>query len=59
MVICLDRGANHLHVVQMMPLPPVMSCFIELQIGLTFLVLAYPVVLEKESVKRVSGVGFW
>jgi len=59
MVICVERGADDLHVVQMMPLPPVISCFIELQIGLTFLVLAYPVLLEKESVERVSGVGFW
>jgi len=59
MVICVERGADDLHVVQMMPLPPVISCFIELQIGLTFLVLTYPVLLEKESVERLSGVGFW
>jgi len=26
--------------VQLMPLPPIISCFIKIQIGLTFLVLA-------------------
>jgi len=26
MVICLEQGANYLHMVQLMPLPPVISC---------------------------------
>ena len=46
MVICLERGANDLHKVQLMLLPPHL-----LQIGVTFLVLAYPGCLEKEAVK--------
>ena len=54
MVICLERGANDLHIVQLMPLPPLVSCFIKIQIGLTFLVPAYPGFPEKEAVKRVS-----
>jgi len=41
MVICLQQGANDLHIIQLMPLPPVISCFIKIQIGLTFLVLPY------------------
>jgi len=40
MVVCLERGADDLHMVQLMPLPPIISCFIKIQIGLTFLVLA-------------------
>jgi len=31
-----------------------MSCFIKIQIGLTFMVLAYPGCPGKEAVKRVS-----
>jgi len=41
MVICLKQGANDLHMVQLLPLPPIVSCFIKIQIGSTFLVLAY------------------
>jgi len=40
-VICLERGANDLHMVQLMPLPPIVSCFIKIQTGLTFLSPAY------------------
>ena len=39
-VICLERGAD-LHMAQLMPLPLTVSCFIKIQIGFTFLVLAY------------------
>ena len=39
MVICLERGANDLHMVQLIPLPP--HYLIKIQIGLTFLVPAY------------------
>jgi len=40
-VICLERGAD-LHAAQLMPLPLTVSCFSKIQIGFTFLVLAYP-----------------
>ena len=40
MVICLERDAD-LHMAQLMPLPLTVSCFIKIQIGFTFLVLAY------------------
>jgi len=40
-VICLERGAD-LHMAQLMPLPLNVSCFSKIQIGFTFLVLAYP-----------------
>ena len=41
MVICLERGAD-LHMAQLMPLPPIVSCFSKIQIGFTFLVPAHP-----------------
>ena len=40
MVVRLERGAD-LHMVQLMPLPLTVSCFSKIQIGFTFLVLAY------------------
>ena len=39
MVICLERGAD-LHMAQLMPLPPTVSCSSKIQIGFTFLVPA-------------------
>jgi len=42
-----------LHMVQPMPLPPPSSCFTKIQIGLTFLVPAYPACPVKEAVKWV------
>ena len=36
MVICLERGANDLHMVQLMPLPPHHLCSIKIQNGLLF-----------------------
>ena len=39
MVICLERVAD-LHMSQLMPLPPIVSCFSKIQIGFTFLVPA-------------------
>ena len=53
MVICLKRGADCLHIGQLMPLP---SQHLLPRLNpdrFTFLVPAYPGVLEKESVKRV------
>ena len=40
-VVCLEQGAD-LHMAQLMPLPLTVSCFSKIQIGFTFLVLAYP-----------------
>ena len=40
MVVCLERGAD-LHIAQLMPLPPTVSCFSKIQIGFTFLVAAH------------------
>jgi len=40
-VICLERGAD-LHMAQLTPLPPTVSCFSKMQIGFTFLVPAHP-----------------
>jgi len=40
MVTYLERGAD-LHMAQLMPLPLTVSCFNEIQIGFTFLVLAH------------------
>jgi len=53
MVICLDQGANDLHMVQLMPLPPIISCFIKIQIGLTFVLPAYPGCSGKDAAKWV------
>jgi len=56
-IACLsvcNKGADDLHMVQLMPLPPIISCLIKIQIGLTFLVPAYPGCPGKEAVKRVS-----
>jgi len=50
MVICLEQGANDLHMVHC---HPIISCFIEIKIGLSFLVPAYPVCRGKEAVKWV------
>jgi len=53
-VICLERGANDLHMVYLLPLPPIISCFIRIKIGLIFLMTPYPGCAEKEAVRRVS-----
>ena len=52
MVICLERGAD-LHMAQLMPLPLTVSCSSKIQIGFTFLVLAYPGSPGKRAVKWV------
>ena len=52
MVICLEQGAD-LHMVQLMPLPLAVSCFSKIQIGFTFLALAYLGCPGKRAVKRV------
>ena len=45
MVVCLEQSANDLHTVQLMPLPP--HRLLLRYHGSAFLLLAYPVVLEK------------
>jgi len=52
MVVCLKLGAN-LHMAQLMSLPLTVSRFSKIQIGFTFLVLAYPGSPGKRAVKRV------
>ena len=52
MVICLERGAD-LHMAQLMPLPLTVSCFGEIQSGLTFLVPAYLGSPGKRAIKWV------
>jgi len=32
-VICLEQYVNDLHMVQLMPLYPIVSCFVKIQIG--------------------------
>jgi len=51
-VICLGRGAD-LHMAQLMPLPLTVSCFSQIQIGFTFLVLAHPGSPGQRAAKRV------
>ena len=55
-VICLERGAD-LHMAQLMPLPLTVSCFSKIQIGVTFLVPAYPGSSGQRAVKRVCVGG--
>ena len=55
-VICVERGADCLHMAQLMPLPsenPIISCLISIQTDFTFLVLAYPGCPGKEAIKQV------
>ena len=52
MVSCLPRSAD-LHMAQLMPLQLTASCFSEIQIGFTFLVLAHPGSPRKRAVKRL------
>ena len=52
MVICLERVAD-LHMAQLMPLPPTVSCFSKIQIDFTFLVPAHPGSLGQRAIKRV------
>jgi len=51
-VICLEQGAD-LHMAELMPLPPTVSCFSKIQTGFTFLVPAHPGSHGKRAVKQV------
>ena len=53
MVICLERGANDLYMVQLMLLPPC-RLFINIQIDLTFMVPVYQGCPVSAAVERVS-----
>ena len=52
MAICLERDAD-LHMAQLMPLPLTVSCFSNIQIGVTFLVPDHLGSPGKRAVKRV------
>ena len=56
MVICLERDAHCLHMVQLMPLPPPppssLASF-KSRLDFTFLVLAFPGCPGKKAVKQV------
>ena len=47
MVVCLERGAIDLHMVQLVPLPPHHVGFSKIQSGLSFWYRPTQVVLEK------------
>jgi len=51
-VISLERGVD-LHMAQLMPLPPTVSCFSKIQIGFTFLIPADSGSPGQRAVKRV------
>ena len=55
MVICLERGADCFHMVQLMPLHPKTSFLASFKsrLVLPFQLLAYPGCPGKEAVKRV------
>ena len=53
--ICLERGAD-LHMAQLMPLPPTVSCFSKIQIGLPFWYRLTRVVPEKGPLNVCSVV---
>jgi len=54
-VVCLEQGAD-LHKVQLIPLPPTVSCFSKIQIGSTLLVPAHLGSPGKRAVKRVCVI---
>jgi len=53
MVICLERGLNDLHMVQLMPLPPRHLLIRLSPEWFTILAPAYPGCSGKEAVKRL------
>ena len=55
MVISLERGANDLHMVQLMLLPPHHLCSSEIQNGLPFWCRLTQVVLEKRPLNGSSS----
>jgi len=59
MVICLEQGANDLHMVQLMPLPPIISCSSKIKNGLPFWCRLTQVVLEKRPLNRYSSSSYY
>jgi len=55
MVICLEQGANNLHMVQLMPLPPIISCYIKIQNSLPLWCRVTLVVLENRPLNRCTS----
>ena len=55
MVICVERGANDLHMVHLMPLPPIISCSSKIQNGLPFWCRPTQIVLEKRPLNGCSS----
>jgi len=54
-VICLEQGANDLHMVQLRSVPPIISCSSKIQIGLPFWCQPTKVVLEKRLLNGCSS----
>jgi len=50
MVICRECGAEDLHISSWCHCHPIISCFIKIRFGLTFLVPAYPCCVGKEAI---------
>ena len=59
MAICLERGANDLHMVQQMPLPPRHLLLQQNPEWFILLVLAYPGCPGKKAVKRLCVCDDW
>ena len=55
MVICLEQGANDLHMVPLMQLPPIISCCSKIENGLPFCCQLTQFVLEKRLLNRCSS----
>jgi len=58
MVICLECGANELHMAQLMPLPYIISCFNKIKNGLPFWCRLTQVDLEKRPLNVCVCVWF-
>ena len=56
MDICLERGGNDVHMVQLMPLQPIISCSSKIQNGLPFWYQLTKVVTEKRALNGCSVV---
>ena len=56
MIICLQQGANDLHMVQLMPLPPHHVCLGKIQHGLSFWCWLTQAVLEKGPLNECNNV---
>ena len=59
MVVCLERGADCLHMVQLMPMPPQTTksfTIFKSRLIFAFLIPAYTACPRKEAAKRVVGI---